>query len=432
MKTILSLFVSLATFILSIIAPFNNVTAPKDDDDFVPVLRFVIASDTHIETVGDVRCHRIQKILSLAYSEAKQNKSYQKLDAAVFAGDLTDDGRYDEFVGFRAAVDSVRKKDETQFLAVVAKSHDGKTLDKKSLDVYESLSGTDTDFHVVINGFHFIGLSASKTPGDHYSVYQREWLREQLTEAAAVDPNKPIFVTHHEHVKDTVYGSSDVDGWGIDYFKDIFAQYPQIIHFSGHSHYPINDPRSIWQGAFTAVGTGAVYYAELTVDGENCVHPQHSRSIAQAWIVEVNAENEVRLKGYDALSGTLLCKYTLRDLTNAQERAFTPEKLQAAASAPAFAKTAEVTVRKSIGGKLNVSVPAAESTDGNIIFIYRLKVTDAQGKIIDEQKLVNDYWLGNSYKTIRFTTKAASGCTVSVIAENAYGMQSEPITVKLP
>lgn len=431
MKTILSVFVSLATFVLSMVAPFNTVTAPKDEDGFAPVLRFVIASDTHIEAVGDARCHRIQKILSLAYNDARQNKYYQNLDAALFAGDLTDDGRYDEYIGFRAAVDSVRKKDETKFLAVVAKSHDGKTLDKKSLSVYESLSGMDSDFHEEINGFHFIGLSASKTQGDHYSEYQRAWLREQLDEAVAVDPQKPIFVMHHEHVRDTVYGSTDEDGWGIDYFKDIFEQYPQIIHFSGHSHYPINDPRSIWQGAFTAVGTGAVYYAELTVDGENCVHPTHSRQIAQAWIVEVNAQNEVRLRGFDALSGSLLCKYTLHGIADTAAREYTPEQQEDTSSAPAFPSDASVTVKKQLGGKVKVSVPAAESTDGNIIFIYRMTVKDSSGNVIDEQKLVNDYWLANSYKKIDFTTAASSGCTVSVIAENAYGMQSAPLTAQV-
>ncbi len=75
MKKILSVLVTLATCILSLTAPFNTMTAPKDDEDFKPVLRFVIASDTHIQAVGDVRCHRIQKILSLAYSDAKQNLS---------------------------------------------------------------------------------------------------------------------------------------------------------------------------------------------------------------------------------------------------------------------------------------------------------------------------------------------------------------------
>ena len=50
---------------------------------------------------------------------------------------------------------------------------------------------------------------------------------------------------------------------------------------------------------------------------------------------------------------------------------------------------------------------------------------------MDEQKLVNDYWLANSYKSIQFTTEAKSGCTVSVIAENAFGMESEPLTAQI-
>ena len=236
---------------------------------------------------------------------------------------------------------------------------------------------------------------------------------------------------HHEHVLDTVYGSTEEDGWGIDCFKDIFEEYPQIIHFSGHSHYPINDPRSIWQGAFTAVGTGAVYYAELTVDGENKVHPTNNKKIAQTWIVEVNAQNEVLLKGYDALSGSLLCKNKLHDLTDTNARSYTPEQQMAASSAPAFASDASIGIKKSLGGKVKVSVPAAESTDGNIIFIYRLTVKDASGNVVDEQKLVNDYWIANSYETIRFTASASSGDTVSVVAENAYGMQSAPLIAQI-
>lgn len=426
LRKILATLLSLVTFLMSLTSGINRVAAPADDTEFVPMLRFVVASDTHINTVGDVRANRIQKILSLAYSDAKQDVSYKKLDAALFVGDLTDNGSPAQFLGFRGAVNSVLQS-ETQCLAVVAKSHDGNTLGKKSLALYQDLTGQDTDFHVVLNGYHFIGLSASKTPDELYSEYQREWLRTQLDEAVRDDAQKPIFVMHHEHVTDTVYGSFDEDGWGIDYFKDIFCEYPQIVHFSGHSHYPINDPRSIWQGAFTAIGTGAVYYAELTVDGENCVHPAHCKQIAQCWIVEVDAQNRVRLRGFDALSGKLLCSYTLQDLADKDARQYTPDVLRRAATAPAFAQDAQIKVRKDVGG-YSIRVPAAESTDGQIIFLYRLTVADKSGKVIDEQTLVNDYWLTDSYKTVRFTSAAKSGCTVSILAENAYGIQSEPLT----
>ena len=426
MQKLLAVLLSIATFLTALSVSRNTVKAPEDMEDFVPVVRFAVMSDTHIHYVTDVRTKRIQRVLTMAYDDAQRDPNYKTVDAAIFAGDLTDDGRADQFIGFKAAVDSVLQP-QTRFMAVVAKSHDGNTMQKGSLSFFESLTGDPTDYHYEIRGFHFIGLSASKTAGEHYSAYQRAWLREQLDIAASDDPNKPIFVTHHEHVLDTVYGSSAFDGWGMDDFKDILSAYPQIVDFSGHSHYPLNDPRSIWQGDFTAVGTGAVYYAELTVDKDRCVHPNDYRQIAQAWIVEVDQKNSVRLRGFDALSGTQLCSYTIHDPANANAREFTDAQQRAESSAPVFDKNAAVSARKLFGG-YSVSVPAAESTDGKIVFVYRVRVTGADGEEKTAQYLVNNYWKADTYKTVSFRVSAQKGDTITVTAENAYGMQSQPLT----
>ena len=428
LSKILAFFLAVTTALASCAAVFCTVKAPADDSDFVPVLRFAVMSDTHICAAGDIRCGRIQKILSLAYDDARQDPHYKTLDAAVFAGDLTDDGRADEFIGFQAAVNSVLRK-ETQCMAVVAQGHDGSALGKRSLSLYEQLSGHPSDYHFVIHGFHFIGVSASKTEGEQYGEYQKTWLREQLAAAAADDAQKPIFVTHHEHVLDTVYGSSESDGWGKDVFRDILNDYPQVVDFSGHSHYPLNDPRSVWQGAFTAVGTGAVYYAEFTVDGETSVHPPKCRQIAQAWIVEVDRANTVRLRGFDALRGTLLCTYYIHDPADASAREYTPAQQQAKASAPVFPNGASLSVRRLPGGRIRVTCPAAESTDGAIVFLYRVHVTDKDGRETYAAYHVNNYWQGQCDQTIAFTVPAEKGCAVSVTAENAYGMRSQALVV---
>ena len=427
---ILAFLLAVTTAFVLLTAPLNKVKAPADESDFVPVLRFVAMSDTHVSAVGDVRSGRIQKILNMAYDDARNDPQYKTLDAALFAGDLTDDGRADEFIGFKAAVDSVLQA-ETTFMAVIPINHDGKTMHKKSLPFYEKLTGAPSDFHYVIRGFHFIGISASKTEGERYGEYQKTWLRAQLEAAAADDPQKPIFVMHHEHVLDTVYGSSAFDGWGLDVFRDILSDYPQVVDFSGHSHYPLNDPRSIWQGAFSAVGTGAVYYAEFTVDDDTSVHPEKCRQIAQVWIVEVDAENTVRLRGFDALSGTLLCTYLIHDPANANAREYTPARQQAKASAPVFTGDASLTVRRASRGQFRVSCPAAESTDDEIVFLYRVRVTDASGQETYAAYHVNNYWQGETDETITFTVPAETGSTVSVTAENAYGMQTEALTTTI-
>ena len=179
MNAFISAFITFAIFVTSLFGSFIAVEAPEDKTEFTPVLRFFAASDSHVESMGDTQALRMQKALKMAYAIADSDKEYNKLDAALFAGDLTDNGRKDQFLGFTVAAKSVLRE-ETELLAVIAKSHDSSTLDKGVHPYFSGVVGEDTDIHKVINGYHFIGLSVSKTEGEHYSEYQREWLDEQL------------------------------------------------------------------------------------------------------------------------------------------------------------------------------------------------------------------------------------------------------------
>lgn len=418
-KSITSLPVSALTDIMTTIAPQNTFTAPEDKSDFVPVVRFLVMSDTHIDSFADVGCSRIQKAISLGYSDAQSDSIYKSLDAVMFCGDITNNGHESEYLAFKCTIDSVLR-DETRLLAILAKNHDcWGPMGRGALSYFSSLTGLDNDWHHVVNGYHFIGISVS--PDSNYLYYdpkQISWVKEQLDKAVANDPEKPIFVTHHEHVSGTVYGSGGNE-WGVDYLKSVFEAYPQIIHFSGHSHYPMNDPRSIWQGSFTAIGTGAIKYMEFTVDGKKSVHPDHYKETGQTWIVEVSAQNEVRLRGYDVYSEAHLCEYVIKEPANSAKRQFTPEKQEADSSAPAF---------PDLGSRRYVTVPAAKSTDGNIVFLYRAIVFDENGNEIDNVYKVNNYWSYPTYDSVTLAVNAPQGCTIKVFAENAYGMRSEPLT----
>ena len=85
------------------------------------------------------------------------------------------------------------------------------------------------------------------TTHGYYSDKQINWLKEEMAKAQKDDPEKPIFIFLHQHIKETVYGSHE---WGTQDSAKINAvlkEYPQVITFSGHSHYPLDDPRSIHQ-----------------------------------------------------------------------------------------------------------------------------------------------------------------------------------------
>ena len=429
MKAIIAVLMAFYTVFVSIFSLGLKAEAPADTSDFVPVVRFTVASDTHTKVFVPERTKRIQKTLMMGYDIAEKSKTYNKLDACLFVGDVTDNGFYNQFAVFGAAVNSVIK-DETQLLAVVAKSHDSGTHDKKSIDAIEYLTGKESDFHCIINGFHFIGLSTCKTDDVMYEDYQRTWLSGELKKASQDDPNKPIFLMHHEHVAGTVYGSLDGDGWGTDYFKDIISQYPQIIDFSGHSHYPLNDPRSIWQGEFTAVGTGALNYAEFTVDGERCVHPEGYKEDAQIWVVEADANNRIRLRGMDLLTDSVLCEYIINNPADADNRQYTPEKQKKAASAPEFLNLTFTNIKRK-KDTVTLTFDAAESTDGYPVFLYRFIVCDENGSEISDNYLLDKNWTAKCYQTVTYSVNAKSGQTIKVYAENSFGMRSEPITYKI-
>ena len=89
-----------------------------------------------------------------------------------------------------------------------------------------------------------------------------------------LDPSLPFFYVQHPHPKDTCYGPW---AWGHDSGKTTKAlsAFSNAIAFSGHSHYTLTDERSLWQGAFTSVGTsslrgtGLAYNEHLPVGYEN-------------------------------------------------------------------------------------------------------------------------------------------------------------------
>ena len=108
-----------------------------------------------------------------------------------------------------------------------------------------------------VKGYQFVGA--------HWSVGKNAWdgIPEVETwfkaNAAKIDRTKPFFFIQHCNPKDTVYGA---DCWCPDkgYATRALSAFPNAIAFAGHTHNSLTDERSIWQGAFTSVGTSSLRY----------------------------------------------------------------------------------------------------------------------------------------------------------------------------
>ncbi len=430
---------SFIKYFLSIIIALSScfmgdviVKAPDNaDDGFVPVMRFVVTSDTHINTIGDTGCERLTRLVRSAYAISDSDADYNSLDALVFAGDITDNGWLGSFAAFTAVTDK-EIRDGTERLGVIAKNHDSYTFQNLSRNIYTEMTGQETDFHRVIKGFHFIGVSRSDSL-KHYTEEQIKWLDENIADAVAADPTKPVFVFQHEHVQDTVYGSSKQDGWGMDTFSDVLSKYPQAVHISGHSHFPANDPRAIWQGSFTAINDGGLAYFELAVDGKNGQFPENYKSMTQALVVEVDADNRVLVRVLDVDAGVFLREFLIDNITEENKQKYNPEVRRAAAEAPVFEKDAEATAVIN-GIKCSVTVPQASVVGDNEVFGYRLRVTDSKGKTVHTDFAFSEYYFAQRSESITFDSfilLKKGEYTVTVTAEDVWGNNSQPISEKI-
>lgn len=394
---------------------------------FIPVFRFIICSDSHIEGIGSPGYNRLKKTVDYSLDFASKAEHYNKIDMFFIAGDITNKGTKEEFDSFKEIYDYGREKG-LEFLCTVAKGHDSITMGKQSLEYYKSLTGQETDFHRVIGGYHFIGVSTSKMKKHFNSQFQKMWLKKELDKAVKDTPDKPVFLMHHEHIKYTVYGSFDEDGWGKILFADLLKKYPNVVDFSGHSHYPVNDPRSVWQREYTAIGTGSLKYTELTVDGEQKIHPEAFEECANFLIVEADKDNNLRVIGIDCLAGEALCEYYFKNPADQNNRDYTPEKQSSLSRAPVFSEDAEITVTDE-DGFYTAEYPKAESTDGMPVFIYRVYVENEKGEILKERKTVPAYYLYKANdKLLTHIGRLPGGKNkIRIVAETPYGVKSEHI-----
>lgn len=218
----------------------------------------MVVSDIHIKDEDCVEEQRFDSALKYAYSVAKSSDSYKRLDAVAIVGDFANSGTEIQMKKTKDILDANLDYSETQVIASFASHESNRDGAPAAAERMKRILGQDADQHKVINGFHFVSSSPSK--GCNYDDEKKAWMAKELENAAKDDRRKPIFVFQHPHNTATVYGSML---WGEDDLISIYMNYPQIVHFSGHSHAPINDPRSVHQQHFTCFGTGTLSYFEM-------------------------------------------------------------------------------------------------------------------------------------------------------------------------
>lgn len=400
----------------------------KTPEDFTPVLRFIACSDVHLdgneEQPNAIRLANFIKDM-YKYSELQD---YKTVDALMVVGDFAGGGAESEYNSFNKIIED-NIKPQTQVLTVLGNHEFIEYRDYDptiGYDVYKKMISEDVDTDIVINGYHFIGVSYDNN-GKTFKG-KTAWLREKLQNATNEDPTKPIFVYQHPSPTLTVYGSiswSDLD------IKKVLKEFPQVVDFSGHSHYSPSDPRSVWQGEFTAIGCGSLgaLMGNLNyIEGDQDA-PGKS---AAAWLVEVDKDGNIRLKLYDVENRIFFKgnEYYFSNLSDITKRDYSWAKQQSLDTSPQFPEKSKVKNKLNDEKETIISFPEAKGyyEAEN----YKITVKNSDNKKVFEKTVISEYVRATDDDVTVNLGKLEKGTyKVIVTAYSPYTKKGETISTRI-
>lgn len=168
---------------------------------------------------------------------------------------------------------------------------------------FNEATGTSGSYHDHwLGGYHFIfiGTEQPLSKDCHLSTVQLEWLDSTL--AASGDRTRPIFLFLHQPLMNTVSGSLEEQGWyGVhqdEALRHILSGYPQVILFTGHTHWQLGSPHTMYDGQgqmatmFNASSVGYLWTDEDEyLEGSECYY------------VDIY-EHGVHVRGRNLINGT--------------------------------------------------------------------------------------------------------------------------------
>lgn len=351
-----------------------------------PNLVFPVISDVHIQTDHPTSVEKLAATLK------QFNEIAQKQDAFVVVGDLTEGGGIEHYDKFMSAV-AAHKQANTSWLIAIG-NHDywnDMPVEVAQARFLEKTGMGALHFKKVINGYNFIilGTEDGCTEGT-FTSDQLNWLAEQLEIAAQEDPNKPIFVFQHQPLPGTVYGSE----WGIqnnpEAFYDVLKKYPQVMNFSGHTHFPLYDPKIVHQKDFTSIGTGTSGYMFLDdhrIQGEI---PEGANDMNHAWLVEVY-DDEVVLNRRDITNNRWIDEpFVVKCPIKKENFVYTDDRDK---EPPYFETDATISVIESETTQETVTLAFSQAKDNLFMHDYKIVVSNANsGENIRELLTFSEFY----------------------------------------
>lgn len=396
---------------------------PETPADFVPAVRLIAFTDTHNEN------ENVADAIETAYRLFDSDPVYAGVDGFFGLGDFSSIGTEPDYAAYAETLNAHVRKDTA--LINIHGNHEFKNQAEYH-DLFVRYFGHEPNTVTEINGFYCIAFSGERSLTEWtFTPSSLKWLSEELKKAETFSAGRPIFVFNHPHPWGTVYGSTV---WGDPQLNVILNGHTNVVDFSGHSHFPLNDPRSINQASYTAVGCGAMARFELDKNGVIGQHPDGWEDAAQMVVIEADLDGSVRIRGYDLLSDTYICDYYIDNVNDKASFPYTYKNMKAHDSAPVFPADAEATAFRNENGEWVISFDDALPAQGYIVHEYKVTVKDKNGKTVFSENFINDYYIIDNDGIAEFrigadTLEPETEYTLTVRAESAYHKYSDALTL---
>lgn len=449
----------------------GEIEAPRElspvFDESKIALSLAAISDVHIEGSSDAYANKFTSALNQLKVKAAESDA-NGIDGVMVVGDLIQRAEITMAQNFKALYEDVFKPTEVPMIYTIGNHDMNPKYDWTPSTVAQSVAmantfgdeyfKTDIDNtmrnnyearHCVIGGYHILAVTPNGDQPITYSPNVITWLDQQLDAITKTDPNRYVIVLTHPMIYNTIYGSLlGEDGgvwtstlpnyWATRVLTGVLEKYPQVVSFHGHLHFPINDPRSLWQGKWTALGCGSTRYMAIEPAGWEGISStptvmNDANNFSQGYLVQFDVNGNMRIVKMDFFNnGTIGEPYVMQypDAAGANLAKYNNVTRKAANQAPTMS-TIDV---KDVKEAETASVTFAAGKDDEFVHHYIVTLSKA-GNVVATKKILADFYLHpktsemKSSWTVDFGTLSESGqYTVTVVAVDSWDAESAPVT----
>ena len=438
----------------------------RDFNEKKVVLNLAVLSDTHVDGPNTVPAYKFRSCL---VQERNFAAHYGGLDGVLLAGDLVnapawDANKYTQIDDWKRLYESVFDPKVTPMVYSVG-NHDtwkewtpntyreAKQFTRRFGPDYYLTDVGDPEMrdslecrHCVIGGCHILCLTPDGRDPVVYPERAVRWLDETLKEITDAEPDRYVLLLTHAMIYGTVYGSTLDDTypkhngyWSTKALTEVLSKYPQVIVFGGHLHYPLNDPRSIWQGDFTSVGTASVRYMAIDNGGyermAGLTTMKDRDEFSQGLLLQFDARGNLRIMRMDFYNQTTVGEPWVLKHPSADRSHLRKYSHVARAAANKAPTLSSLDVK---GGKGSISVSFAAGQDDEFVHTYFITVS-RDGNAVCTKKILSDFYHEPRTELMKKswteTIQLESGdYTVSLKACDSWGAESNtlsaPVTVE--